>query len=491
MLKNIFSFFILNCFLASAFAENTCIKHISAHEVADRLDLSNCHLQDQDIPAVAAEIQNSTIGDLDLSHNNIGPMGISYIKSLSQYMKKINLDDNNLGDQGVTVLASIITSSIDTLSFRNNHLTDKAAFTLAKIPLPTSLYLTDNKITAAGAIELAKNPSLHYLWIENTLIGDEGTIALAKHPTLVTLMVANNQLTDACTTAIGESKSLMEVDLTNNKITANGAVELAKSPSINFLYLAKNKLGDAGISAFVNTKKLRWFDVSDNQITAQGAKTISTKSYLEKLFIAKNPIGADGAAALTKTYGLSELDISDINLGDEGITTFALNHPRIGHIHLSNNHITAKGVAALLSGISGGITYALDLSSNDIGDLGIAMLAKRSDIQSFDLRNTHISAIGVFEFAKSRYDMYSLNLSDNNIGDAGAASIAKVNHSRFIDMLTLENCGITEKGALAIANEKYKSRFLDIKKNAISKKGIAALRELYDTCYHCLEIDEE
>lgn len=494
-MKKIFSisiiFFILNIFASSAYAENACINNILNHLWGSFLDLSKCHLQDQDMTAVTSFIQTCPIQHhvlvekLSLADNNIGPNGIANLKLQQVYT--LILDDNNLGDDGVDRLSKSI-SDINNLSLKNNHLTDKAASGLEKIPL-YNLDLSDNQMTAVGARYLAKNPFLRILAINNNFIGDEGAMALASNPSLEKIMVDNNQLTDAAAIEISKHTKITWVSISNNNITAKGANALASNPELRYLDIGHNQIGDNGIKAFMNNQNLTWLSVRDNQIGPDGAIAIATvtKFFWEKLDISQNPIGLKGVAALAKIQNLAELDISDTNLGDRGVSVFAENHPDFAIINLGKNHITQKGLDNLLKEIPDLTFQGLDLSSNDLGDEGVASLAGHAKhfYKELNLSNNHITANGIKSLLNNQYDF--LILSNNDIGDNGAASLGKI-HSIY--ELTLEHCGITDNGALLLTKNERKITFMNIRNNPIRKSGIAALKEWFKGNEKYLEIDE-
>lgn len=486
-----FIFFILNIFSISVYAENVCIKNIDQHRRGYILDLSKCHLQDQDMSAVASFIKKNPYDPIDsllLSDNNIGPNGIADLK-LNE-IDTLILDNNNLGDDGVDKLFKAI-PHINILSLKNNHLTDKTASTLEKISLPRdNLDLSDNHITVVGIRYLVKNPSLKTLRINNNFIGDDGAIALANKASLDMIMASNNQLTDTAAIEISKHINLKEVILSNNKITAKGAHALASNPDLRYLDLSHNRIGDDGIKAFIHNYYLEWLFVSDNQIGPEGAIAIanfvSNKGGFHTLDISQNPIGLTGVAALGKipTLKLLELDISDTNLGDSGVKVFAENHPPMGIIKLAKNHITKKGLDDLLKGLPRPTWVNLDLSSNDLGDDGAALFAREFN-EELNLSNNHITVNGI----KSLLNFHggSLNLSNNDIGDEGAANISKI---KWISHVNLEHCGITDKGAILLTKNERKINFMNIRNNPIGKSGIAALKEWFSGEERDLEIDE-
>ena len=164
-----------------------------------------------------------------------------------QHITKLDLSNNELGDEGAKTLAS------------SPHLKNL-----------TTLQLWDNQIGAQGAQALAHAAHLQRLTrldLSLNEIGAQGAQALARSTPL---------------------KNLTGLDLSVNTIGDEGAQALARSLQLH---------------------KLTSLHLSYNDIGPQGAKALASSPHLKRLTsleLSGNPIGEEGAKALASSPHLAE-----------------------------------------------------------------------------------------------------------------------------------------------------------------------------------------
>ena len=188
-----------------------------------------CHLTAVDCSSLVNVIKNvQQISHLDLSHNNIGPLGcfeiFKLLKCRESQLSWLNLTRNQLKDEAAKYIAEAI---------NNNN-----------CQLHT-LNLTGNNISHIGAQHLAEaidnnNCQLHTLNLSSNEISDIGTQHLAKvtnNCQLRTLYLSKNKISDAgahhLTEAISNNCQLRTLDLSVNNISDAGAQCLADAISNN------------------------------------------------------------------------------------------------------------------------------------------------------------------------------------------------------------------------------------------------------------------
>ena len=110
---------------------------------------------------------------------------------------------------------------------------------------------------------------------------------------------------------------------------------------------------------------------------------------------------------------------------------------------------------------------------SDVSDL--------QEVRLLDLRHNRITATGlktITKFALGDLRLVSINLSSNPIGDGGMAEIAKLlERGSTLRRLYLYDVGISDKGVIILAKKLSKSELkeLDLNSNKIRNRGAQAL----------------
>ena len=191
----------------------------------------DCHLTAVDCSSLVNVINVEQISHLDLSFNNIGPLGCfdicKLLKRKESQLSWLNLKRNQLLDEGAKYLAEVINNNncqLRTLNLTRNNISHIGAQHLAyainnnNCQLHT-LNLTNNKISDIGAQHLAKainnnNCQLHTLNLTDNNISHIGARHLAK-------AIKNNNC------------QLHTLNLTRNNISHIGARHLVKAINNN------------------------------------------------------------------------------------------------------------------------------------------------------------------------------------------------------------------------------------------------------------------
>ncbi len=256
-------------------------------------------------------------------------------------LEKLRLDNNNIGDIGLSALATAVGNGalplLNSLYLGDNQIGDSglASFATAlgsgALPSLTQLVLIENQIGDAGltafatAVGSGSLPSLKTLGLGHNMIGDAGVSALAGAmgalPSLTELYLNRNQIGDdgiaAFATAVGNGAlpSLNELYLSSNQIGDTGLTALATAlsngalPLLTVLRLSQNKIGDAGITSFA---------------TALGSGALPS---LETLYLDRNDIGDTGLSALAAAVGNGALARLNMLFVDDG--ALGTEHPKL------------------------------------------------------------------------------------------------------------------------------------------------------------------
>ncbi|CAH3119615.1 unnamed protein product [Porites lobata] len=229
------------------------------------LDFSGCNLSPLDCLALVHALKSvEGILDFDLSFNNLQSLGCIEIAKLlpgNQHnqgfceLKRLNLADNNITDEGVKHLSTALTNTnctLNSLNLKGNDITDEGVKHLSTALTNTnctlnSLYLGANNITDEGVKHLSTaltntNCTLNSLNLEFNDITDEGVKHLSTaltntNCTLNSLILYTNNITDEgvkhLSTALTNTNcTLNSLNLEDNNITDEGK-DLLNSLNIN------------------------------------------------------------------------------------------------------------------------------------------------------------------------------------------------------------------------------------------------------------------
>jgi Ran GTPase-activating protein (RanGAP) involved in mRNA processing and transport len=244
-------------------------------------------------------------------------------------------------------------------------------------------------------------------------------------------------------------------------VGATAVADLAKkNPQLEVLYLGCNKIGPAGAEA-----------LSD---------ALAHNSSVTGLWLKRNPLGPEGAqklAAMLRTnQSLRVLDLVNTDLRATGfeaiVAALCETNRSVERLYLSGNGLgpaQAPGLARLLH--EAPHVKALLLSVNRLADDGAALLAEalreNTTLEELDLASNGIgtlSALAVLEAALAHPRLHTLSLG----------------YTPSTRVLGSSANALGDKGAFALATllpEAKTLRRLDLRRNGLSPRGIAALVE--------------
>jgi formamidopyrimidine-DNA glycosylase len=149
-------------------------------------------------------------------------------------------------------------------------------------------------------------------------------------------------------------------------------------------------------------------------------------------------------------------------------------------IDSGSNQIGERGVAELAKNLQGTSVQAVNLRENQIGDRGASEFAKNlqgTSVQKVDLSLNRIGASGASEFAKNLQgaSVQTVNLYGNNIGDRGAAEFAKNLQGTSVQSVNLSYNKIGYIGAAEFAKNLQGTsvKEVDLGGNQIGDRGAA------------------
>lgn len=309
---------------AAVKTHNDCLRYVDNYRYQFLLDLSQCGLQDKDLPFVLSYLYNHpNISILFLDGNNIGPEGAQLLAKNLQ-IDFLGLDDNHAGPEGAAALAS--NRSLSGLSLSGNYIGTRGALALADATF-TNLNVDNNGIEPPGISAIVRNAHIRFLSIADHTLDDDNLVALlhnkqikeldvsytnfgfAEIKTLVNVMNLDSiglnglELGDAIIPILAAKQSFLYLDLADNKLTPKAAADLMAvfNPDFQDLNVSHNRIGDQGLAILAKAplSVLPYFSVEDNQISdAGGFALANTEILMLDLEISHNYLSSEAIQAL-------------------------------------------------------------------------------------------------------------------------------------------------------------------------------------------------
>ncbi|CAF3765315.1 unnamed protein product [Rotaria magnacalcarata] len=394
--------------------------------------------------------QNQTLTLLDLAGNKIGDTGAKYFADAlekNQTLTILDLESNLIQDDGMKYLLDAVKNNktLTTLDLSHNQLSNDGARYLFEV-------LKDNK--TLENLKLEGN-------IGNFCTVVSATIQIRNEKTSSRINLQSKKINDDDVRLLADALSnterkSIELDLSSNEIGDVGAQCLARALQNNKtstkLSLLHNKIGIIGIQYLFDVA-ISQLDISINSIgdteMQQIFNLLRNNEAITKLELNANNSGDHASYYISvkhatmnirrkNRFGNAEIKyLADI-LQNDKVTYFFLNEFTIDYDFFINQAITE-----------------LDLSSNEIGDMGAECLARVLQ-NSKNAVKMNIIWKNRFGDTETKYladalqsdkAITELDLSSNEIGDIGAGCLARVlENSKTLLKLSLSNNRIGVKG---------------------------------------------
>ena len=335
-----------------------------------KIDLSQRNLQPSDARLVKMALaQNANLTVLKLGYNNLGDAGVTTLASGIVAHKSLNLLDlgfNNIGDQGIMALAQ----SLQEASGDQHRRFSNGGHTSGVSTLHT-LYLAGNHIGPDGAISMAdclrRGSRLRKLFMTGNRIGGEGVKAISE-------------------AILEQQESMRESNSAEHSDPANPTDSFkSKFHGMQELYLGGTGIDSVGCQAlarllekscFLRVLSLPNCNIGDEEVRmlALSIKANKDRLPIESLQLSFNDITHHGleamANALWGSTTLKELKVDNNVIGDRGAHQMAAIIPAIKVIEVLDvgfNSITNQGLTILMKTVAESKSLrSLSLSGNAI-----------------------------------------------------------------------------------------------------------------------------
>ena len=453
--NNINSIYFINCRFNTEQNINLLKEYISKN----RDKLKNIYIYN-------TTIYNNNF-DIDISLMNI--VELSYL-NLSQInflpLEKLDLSSNNISIRGIQKISNLlVNSSIKKLNLSNNYLGDEGSFILAsgikKNKSLISLNLSSNYIIYQGIIDIAM--------AMNSKSDDGEYNSTIKKINFSRNSISNPGLISFCTILKYEpenrfTKINMQYNYINNLSINNFGEFIQNYPEQTFLSLTHYINNNNQVNYFKycqNFKKLKKIMIQ-NLVFEENTSKLFNKILLnnkniEQLFILYNSTInpkdlLNFSSGIEHNKYLSKLVLSQCSILDEGaiiISKALFNNINITHIDLDENKIGEKGVKEISEKLLGKISLKkLVLSHNLINSKGALYigqnLANAQGIQYLLINSNKIGDEGcefLYEGINKNNSLIELNINKNGITNKGIKYISKalLNKENFMVLSAAEN----------------------------------------------------
>jgi len=177
------------------------------------------------------------------------------------YIKRINLSNKNIGDEGAKALAAVKTIQELDLS---NGLSGYDEY--------------ENHITAIGVQALA-NSNLKKLLLNGNPIGNKGIKLLAKNKTIIDLEVSDCDITnEGAAELFSINTAIQNLNLRANNIDDNSLIAICLNKTLLYLDLSCCQITNHGLELLAQNNCIKNINLNDNKITNEGIKVLIKKN---------------------------------------------------------------------------------------------------------------------------------------------------------------------------------------------------------------------
>ncbi|XP_030259357.1 NACHT, LRR and PYD domains-containing protein 3-like isoform X1 [Sparus aurata] len=367
-------------------SEEVLLRLLPVVKASNKALLSGCNLSERSCEALSSVLssQSSNLRELDLNNNDLKDSGVKLLAASLERphcaLETLRLSGCNLSERSCEALSSVLSSKFSSLR---------------------ELDLSDNDLRDSGVKLLSvgmKSPhcKLKTLRLSGCLITEEGCTSL--------------------TSALRSNPShLRKLDLSYNHPGDSGVKQLSaelEDPhwKLDTLRLSGCNLSERSCEALSSvlssqSSSLRELDLRDNDLQDSGMKPLSLglespHCKLENLRLMGCNLSERSCEALSsvlssQSSSLRELDLSSNDLQDSGVKLLCVElesrHCKLETLRLSGCLITEEGCTSLASALSSNPSHLreLDLSYNHPGDSGVKLLEEGPHWKLDTLRVEH------------------------------------------------------------------------------------------------------
>ncbi|MCX6589503.1 MAG: hypothetical protein NTX13_23285 [Acidobacteria bacterium] len=290
------------------------------------------------------------------------------------------LDRIRFTDDGLLAIGGL--DNLRELALRQSEVTGKG---LKPFHLLEALDITLCPVDDAGFAHLAAMKQLRRLRAGNTLISSNALASLAPLTLLEELDLSGTAIDDAAIPHLAPLTRLRRLDLASANITDAALETISRLPALEELNLYRTTVTTTGLARLRSLATLRDLDVRYSRATAAGVAALARPG-LAIAFSAAPSLRAPAPPPRPDARPGDALPAWIRSLGGE----LSADQTRLSLRGTPINDATAAALAPL-----GPTLRHLDLSATEIGDAGLAVLARFPHLESLHLASTAVSSAGL------------------------------------------------------------------------------------------------
>ena len=437
---------------------------------------------------------------LDVSGNNINEEAADEIATAitnNDNLAKLYIADNHLGTIGVAKIAKAFINSRGWLKFldiTNNHITDEAAESIAKMILANPSLET--LLLGEGCLQI-RNASQPKEKISRSRISHDAPKIKLNDVLIAKQMQKIKEMVKLCGPVFPLNFCIVD--------TSNDCYKIFESLQASNLLKSKyNKLQSDGVKrickAFANVTSLKVLTIENNNTDDEAVDDITaalvSNSAIQQLWIGENNFTPSGISAILRPLilkpiieGKSTLEALDLSYSNLSVKETADNifvvlslHNKIKQLWLEGNNLISQYIKTILDAIKKCTNISVfslrddNITEKEANVLSEA-LSKKSELQQLFLGNNHLQDRGVIKVTRAlctTHNLLTLDLMNNFISKAAAdALVTVITSCSLLEQLYLGDNKLESAGTIKIASAIRKSecrstlRVLDLSNNMI------------------------
>ena len=412
------------------------------------------------------------------------------------------LDRIRFTDDGLLAIGGL--DNLRELALRQSEVTGKG---LKPFHLLEALDITLCPVDDAGFAHLAAMKQLRRLRAGNTLISSHALASLAPLSLLEELDLSGTAIDDAAIPHLAPLTHLRRLDLAGANITDAALETIARLPALEELNLYRTKVTNTGLARLRSLATLRDLDVRYSRATAAGVAALARPGLAiafsaapslrapappprpdarpgdalpawirslggelsadqTRLSLRGTPINDATAAALAPLGPtLRHLDLSATEIGDAGLAVLA-RFPHLESLHLASTAVSSAGLAGLPRALK-----KLVLDNTYFEGPGLPPLPALVEL---DLLGAPVSDPGLAALAEAAPNLRRLHLAETDVSSAGLAALARLPRLEHLDLAATD----IDDAALPHLQPLAQLTFLRLRETRITDKGLASLSSL-------------
>jgi hypothetical protein len=259
-----------------------------------------------------------SIVKVDLAETGIDDAN-SYFLARLKRLKRVDLGDNPIGNEGLRNLSAL--EGIEELTLKGTRITDDGLQSLSHMSTLRNLDLTGTQITGKGLAELTNLSQLKQLTLADTPLQSRYLENLPFARSLETLSLSGVGLTDDDVPKLARYTNLHELYMDSNPLRGHSLDKLANL-RLSYLGLTSTKIDSIGFKALEKLQSVDDVGLKDTKLDDEAFKSIC-KMNLNVIRIPGTKVTDNGFACASNFHKLTAIYIGATDLDVKAIRSLS------------------------------------------------------------------------------------------------------------------------------------------------------------------------